>query len=259
MEQTSTPTSLELLDEQLDGVRAAVFRLLDHVRLRYYNPNDNVSGVVFIGFNPHRWDGLQDGGQRSLGEARRSWDAFYELASQAVRMSAPERTSRLEKPAGLLRRVIELDEKQGAPAATVDQIRALVQDRLRDISKLLHELPSAHGDGGRLLVPDTNALLFKPELADWRPPEGEWTVVLVPQVLRELDAIKMRTNDVGKKADGVIRRIKEYARRGDSFVGVSIAVRLSMREVAIDPDMSETLSWLQAGHGDDEGLAPVYR
>jgi predicted ribonuclease YlaK len=80
--------------------------------------------------------------------------------------------------------------------------------------------------------------------------------VLVPQVLRELDALKMR-RDIGPKAESVIRRIKEYARRGDSFVGVPIAGAMQMREVAIDPVMSDTLPWLQAGHADDQLLASV--
>lgn len=85
---------------------------------------------------------------------------------------------------------------------------------------------------------------------------GEWTVVLVPQVLRELDSLKMRPG-VGEKAAGVIRRIKEYARRGDTFSGVPLAPRLRLREVAVDADMTTTLSWLRAQHGDDELLASV--
>jgi predicted ribonuclease YlaK len=107
-------------------------------------------------------------------------------------------------------------------------------------------------------VPDTNALLYKPELESWKPPGGAWTIVLVPQVLRELDALKMR-RDVGPKAESVIRRIKEYARRGDSFVSVPIARRrnLQMREVAIDPDMTDSLPWLKANHADDQLLASV--
>jgi hypothetical protein len=47
------------------------------------------------------------------------------------------------------------------------------------------------------------------DLETWRPPGGAWTVVLVPQVLRELDTLKMRSGNVGEKADGVIRRVKE--------------------------------------------------
>jgi hypothetical protein len=256
MSPTAPPTSLELLQAQVEEVRSAFSRLLHHVQLDYHDVNAG-GAVMFLGWNPYRWGDLTAGGQRFVGEARRSWEPLYELAAQSVRLSAPERISRLEESAAFLQRIIEQDDTYGAPASSVDAIRAAVEQTLTGVGDLLRELPSAHGDGGRLLVPDTNALLFKPELADWSPPSGPWTVVLVPQVLRELDAIKMRSNDVGQKANGVIRRIKEYARRGDSFFGVPIAGSLTMREIAIDPDMSSTLSWLQAGHGDDELLASV--
>ncbi len=252
---TPPPTSLELLDQLITATSEAFAKLLDHVQLSYSDPNAGPSDVFFVGFNRHRWGELIDGGQRYVGDASKVLNSLEELAAQAVRVSAPERASRLDDPVALLRRVVEQDDTFGAPASTVEQIRGQVEETLTDIHDLLHELPSAHNDGGRLLVPDTNALLFKPELADWKPPAGKWTVVLVPQVLRELDDIKMRPGDLGKKADGVIRRVKEYARRGDSFVGVPIAGPLSMREVAIDPDMADTLPWLQAGHGDDELLA----
>lgn len=47
---------------------------------------------------------------------------------------------------------------------------------------------------------------------------------------------------VGEKAAGVIRRIREYARRGDTFSGVPLAPRLRLREVAVGADMTTTLS-----------------
>lgn len=50
---------------------------------------------------------------------------------------------------------------------------------------------------------------------------------------------------------------QEYARRGDTFSGVPLAPRLRLREVAVDADMTATLSWLRAQHGDDELLASV--
>jgi PIN domain len=249
------PTSLELLESQLSDVREVVDRLLESAQLSYYDPNVG-GGVIFLGWNPHRWGELKDGGQRDVGKARKSWQALHDLVAQAVRRSAPERLSRLEEPDRLLRCIIEQDNTHGAPGSSIEVIRRGVAKALDGIAELLHELPAAHGDGGWLLVPDTNALLYKPELASWQPPAGSWTVVLVPQVLRELDGLKMR-RDLGPKAEGVIRRIKEYARRGDSFVGVPIAGTLRLREVAIDPDMSDTLPWLQAGHADDQMLASV--
>lgn len=36
-----------------------------------------------------------------------------------------------------------------------------------------------------------------------------------------------------------------------------VAGSLRLREVAVDPDMTDSLPWLRAGHGDDELLASV--
>jgi hypothetical protein len=45
---TRTPTSLELLDEQVDLLGEAFSELLDHMQLRYWDPNAGSSGVAFI-------------------------------------------------------------------------------------------------------------------------------------------------------------------------------------------------------------------
>ncbi len=255
---SSTPQApliaVEMLDDRIADLGCVFMLLLNYVQLRYEDINAD-GGVFFVGWNKWRWGEPKEGAQPHVGTARQAWGSLSSLVAQAVRRSAPERLRQLEGPSELFRRIIEHDDERGAPAASVDGIRVAVSEALNEVRELLHGLPSAHGPGGRLLVPDTNALLYKPELADWTPPDGPWTVVLVPQVLRELDQIKMRPNELGKKADGVIRRIKEYSRRGDTFVSVRISDLLAMREVAIDPDMASTLPWLQAGHADDELLA----
>lgn len=231
--------------------------MLDHTSVKYHDINANSGGVFFVGYNPHRWGQLRDGAQRHLGDAREQWESLYQLATQAVRISAPERLKQLQAPEKLFSNIIEQSQaSSGAPASSVEKMREMVAEALQKVVELLAGLPSADRDGGRLLVPDTNALLFKPDLESWRPPSGPWTVVLVPQVLRELDQLKQRPN-VGEKAAGVIRRVKEYARRGDTFVGVKVSGQLQLREVAVDPDMGDTLPWLRAGHGDDEMLASV--
>ncbi|HVM14410.1 MAG TPA: PIN domain-containing protein [Egibacteraceae bacterium] len=252
------PTTLELLGRHVDEVRAAFDALLDHTQLRYDDINARSSGAFFVGWSPHRWGPPQEGAQRYFGEARKAWEVLHELAGQAIRRSAPERARPLEETDNLLRRIIEQDDTwAGAPGKSIDDIRQRVSESLQRLVDALGELPSAHRGGGRLLVPDTNALLFKPDLETWQPPDGAWTVVLVPQVVRELDALKLRRGDVGEKGASVIRRVKEYARRGDTFEGVPVAGSLRLREVAIDADMTDTLPWLRAGHGDDELLASV--
>ena len=252
------PTSLQLLRGQVEEVREVFGRLLDHTQLRYGDINARSSGAYVVGWSPHRWAPPMEGAQRYFGEARQTWQSLHDLAAQAVRRSAPERIAPLDDADELLRRIFEQDDGwYGAPGKTVDEIRARVDRCLQEVVELLEGLPAAHGEGGQLLVPDTNALVFKPDLESWRPPEGAWTVVLVRQVLRELDALKMRRGEVGEKAASVIRRVKEYARRGDTFKGVPVAGSLSLREIAIDADMTDTLPWLRVGHGDDELLASV--
>jgi rRNA-processing protein FCF1 len=252
------PTSLALLRQQIDEGREAVGRLLDHTQVVFDDINARADGFVVVGWMPHRWGPPKDGAQAHFGEARQTWQALYDLISQAVRRSAPERTQPLQSTDGLLRNIIEQSSTwQGAAGESVEQIRQRVDRSLKQLLALLEQLPAAHGAGGRVLVPDTNALLFKPDLETWHPPGGAWTVVLVPQVLRELDALKMRHGDLGEKAAAVIRRVKEYARRGDTFKGVKLGGALSLREVAVDPDMADTLPWLRGGHADDELLASV--
>jgi len=149
---------------------------------------------------------------------------------QAIRRSTPERMRPLEDADKLLRSIIEqTDRYSGAPGKSLDEIRQRVAGSLQRLADALADLPFAHSDGGRLLVPDTNALLFKPDLATWQPPDGARTVVLVLQMLRELDALKLRRGAVGEKATSVIRRVKEYARRGDTFEGVPVAGALAAR------------------------------
>jgi len=112
-----------------------------------------------------------------------------------------------------------------------------------------------------LVVADTSAFVANPNLNDWR---FDWcdsfTIIFVPTVLAELDQMKIthRNEDVRTKAEGVIRRIKELARRGDLHIGVPVLKNtITARSVAVEPNMSETLPWLNATINDDRFLASV--
>jgi hypothetical protein len=230
--------------------------LLDHSAIHYRDINAN-SNVVFLGWGPHRWTKLEPAAQRYVGDATQAREKFVELARRSVLASAPERVRAFDKAGRVFERVItERDKTAGAPASTVDGVREVVRNAIAAEMAVIEELPSAHRDGGQFLVPDTNALLFRPDIEQWSPPPGNWTIVLVPQVLRELDELKMRPH-LADKATSVIKRVKEYGRRGDTFTGVKVAGRLSLREVAVDADMSAAPTWLRAGHGDDELLASI--
>jgi rRNA-processing protein FCF1 len=253
--QTST---LERLRDMARAVEVAFDALLDHCAVNYDDINAGNSGVWFVGWNPYRWVPLEPSAQRHIGEATQALEQFEEMAGLAIRTSAPKRLKSFEKPRRTLQDIATQSDRTsgGVPGSTIDGAREAMRRALREQLAVVEGLPSAHGDGGQILVPDTNAFLFKPALETWNPPPGDWTVVAVPQVIRELDELKTRPS-VADRATRVIRRFKEYGRRGDTFKGVKVASRIWLREMPVDADMAAAPSWLRAGHGDDELLASI--
>jgi len=110
-----------------------------------------------------------------------------------------------------------------------------------------------------LAIPDTNALIANPDIEHWQF-DGfqQFQIVLTPTVLGELDKLKVnhRNQAVRDKATEVIRRIKEYRRRGILQEGVPIVKDLiTLRAIAPEPNMSQTLSWFDPNNNDDRFLA----
>ena len=82
----------------------------------------------------------------------------------------------------------------------------------------------------------------------------------LPTILKELDALKIthRVEEVRKKAEGLITRIKGYRGRGQLNEGVPLRKGVSMlRSVATEPNMAASLPWLDPGNDDDRLLASL--
>jgi PIN domain-containing protein len=258
---TETPAgTLGELFTLASELEAALNALLDHSSIRYSDINSGSSDVFVVGWNPHRWNALAGPGQYALGEARRLAEMWKEHAGKAIDVGAPERAREFEQRGASVGRVLRISDgaSDGAPASTIDGVRGAVSRALSQQRELLADLPTAHGTGGRLFVPDTNSLIYQPAIEGWRlAGEDPCIVVLVPQVIRELDELKLREGSVGDAATTMINKLKEYGRRGETLTGVPLKGKTQLREVAIDADMANTLSWLKAGHEDDELLASV--
>lgn len=175
------------------------------------------------------------------------WD---ELATNAILATMPTRRTSFDK-AGLVSRY--LVEQNGKGALPVRRLISALDKGLDDQLRLVEALPTAIGNNERLLVPDTNAILFRPDLEAWQL-DGAWTIVIVPQVTRELDERKDHPK-LGERARAFNGRLEDYERRGDTFVGVPLSGLLTVREVPIEADVSLAPKWLRAGHPDDRILA----
>jgi len=113
-----------------------------------------------------------------------------------------------------------------------------------------------------VIVPDTNALLFNPDIQNWSFDLIEkFSIVLMPTVLSELDKLKVdsRSESVRQKSEKLIRQIKEYKRRGKLTEGVTIVKnKIQLVAIAVEPKNSASLSWLDLDNNDDQLLASCF-
>lgn len=248
--RTDTSTLTRLYD-LADELEVSLFGILDASTVKFE------TFEMAIGWNDWRWGPMDDAGQPHAKAARATFAKWRALTTHAVRIGAPERESALTREEGIIERVIEQTNDWygiGAYEGGLDEVRRRVSAALDAQKQLLAGLPTAHGDGGRLVVAETSALLDRPDLQEWTFDGARCTVVVLPQVLSELDDRKRdpRTKDAAAK---VIRQMTEFGRRGDTLVGVPLSGRVEYREVATSPDMNATLPWLRADVPDDHIIA----
>lgn len=255
---TAAPVSgLEILEQRAAHARTALDGLLDHSSVHYDDVNARLTSIVFIGWNNWQWTQLPDAGQPAVKHAREATGRLRDFARAAVRVGAPDRVDQLDDAEKLLANVIEQPNgsyPQGTPAESIDAIRDKVTATLDQYLRVLRSLPTAQGDGERLLVADTSALLDRPLLQAWRADDECWTIIVLPQVLSELDERKRdsRTREAALK---VSRQLEDFDRRGDTFEGVPLAGKLRYRDVAVTADMTKTLPWLRPDVPDDVIIA----
>jgi hypothetical protein len=221
--------------------------------------NDPSSPVVVITGDPWAWVFTPE----SLPvrqSATQLLDRWEELGRRVLSAIAPETVDDFARHEPVLRAPLDLSDGADGPGAPEPAGAAqYVREALAAQVGVMDRVLGADVAAEMLwLVPDTNSLLKTPALELW---EGDQpvTIVIVPQVMRELDGHKLhhRNPDVRAKAQELIRRFDGYGRRGDTFDGVTIVGSLTYRELAVDADVHTSLSWLRPEHADDQLLASV--
>lgn len=115
--------------------------------------------------------------------------------------------------------------------------------------------------GEVIVVPDTNAIIAAPEPQHYSSvaESASFTFLLLPTVLAELDNLKnsARAPEFREKVGGVIRRIKGWRKQGKLSEGVVLHKTITVRAIAEEPNMRETLGWLDPLNRDDRIIASV--
>jgi hypothetical protein len=250
------PSLLTLLSNQLDLIEDALVDLVAQVPVRH-NDWSRHSGVLVVApnFSFGPLDEKAKAGRISAHKAWERWKAHLDLLLTNVPKAdaAPVRTalSSLDQWIGLSGSNWSLSPQHAHNAATIRQHTSALRHFL--------EVLAITGNAETLAVPDTNALIANPEAGDYGIFGGgdPVTVVFLPTVLGELDRLKIvhRNEDFRKKVESIIRRLKEFQRRGDVTEGVRAQGNVSVRFVAHEPRFEQTLPWLDKDNEDDRIIA----
>jgi len=146
----------------------------------------------------------------------------------------------------------------------IGTIKAAVCDMNRDFENIIRVLnllfPSDNPKP--IIIPDSNALYINPDIEEWCF-EGfdKFTIILTPSVFKDLDRHKIehRNEEVKTKAKKLINKIKDYRGRGSLIDGVPIITgRIDLKSIAVEPDFTKALKWLDPGNDDDRLIAEAF-
>ncbi len=249
-------TAAELLTEMAASLKElARVLLLQHTRLEE-DKDDPHSPIIVIRSGSHWWQPLGTEGSRLRSKLREEYQRFHALMAcllhkqpSAVQQSVTDTS----------RQIKEVVDQEGS--TWVKSTSEAYQRFEEAIETQLHLLTALYdgSEGEHVFVPDTNALLYNPHLEDWRfQGSRRFTLLLMPTVLSELDQLKVtgRNESVREKAQGLIRRLMEYRRRGDLNEGVVLRRDSHrLRTLAVEPDFRHSLPWLDPDNQDDRILA----
>ena len=256
-------TVLDNLTEEAERIRRLLEELFTHSSIRRVHNFGKRRDIVAVLVAQHSWQPLSDNGRQIQSKALEEYRRFYSVLQTLLR-EQPE--DALKKLKDSNQEVLEVIQQGGAtytPEARLDFEKAYTS--LAQQVELVNRLYGAPDDTV-VFVPDTNALLYNPDLEDWRFDDApQFTIVLTPPVLSELDLLKVnhRVESVRDKSEKIIRMVKEYRRRGKSSgrrlsEGVPLVKGVSnIMAIATEPDMDKSLPWLDAQNNDDRLLAGV--
>lgn len=252
-----------MTQSMLDLLRARAKRICEEgVRLigdfsGMHPVNTPGDSVVFVSISGNQfWNDLPPAGKQIQAKLLPEIDRFSELVRALTRNLPNGVQSDMQGSLKAIRDSVEQERPTWwkSQGEAVDGFRSLIEEIINTLENYCNG-----STGEALVIADTNALIHNPDIESWHFEEVErFTIVLTPTVLSELDKHKInhRNPQVREKASSVIRRIKEYRRRGSLHDGVVVVKgRVALRSIANEPSMAQSLSWLDSANADDRFLA----
>lgn len=258
------------LAEMVSAIKQSLARLLERSSV-YHQPTEvtpsrmvstpfgfeRQTGSIVVGYSG--WNALSAEATQAQSVALSEYEKFAMLARVLLQGQPQKIVAEFSAKDHFILSAIQ-QNRSPTHASSAEVLKAVNLSLDRQLA-LVSQLYDA-STGEACIVPDTNALLFNPSLEDWRFNEfPSFTIVLLPTVLAELDTLKVnhRVEDVRKKAEGIITRIKGYRGRGHLTEGVPLRKGVSgLLGWATEPRMETALPWFDNENADDRILASVF-
>lgn len=243
---------LELLHKRAERICADGVKLLGE----FSGIHSEDVQIHLVTMSNHFWRDLPPDGKRIQTNLLPQIDRFCELIRSLSRNFPGSIQSDISYTLNNIKSAVEQDHSTDWDTndEAVDGFRQLIDNIFKTLTEYCETSPDTF-----YVIPDTNALYDNTDIENWHFEDvKDFTIMLTPTILSELDNHKVnhKNKDIRNKAIKLIRKIKEYRRRGSLHEGVTIVKnKIALRSIAVEPDMSHSLSWFDNKNPDDRFLA----
>jgi rRNA-processing protein FCF1 len=253
----SVKSYVERLQEQLNDIEQKMLELLDASTISH-SDKDPDSYIVDIAL-PHYWGETDEKQKRLQMEVLKLYKPWIEHVRLLFLGATDEIAEQINETDTFVTDWVQKESIWDVPES-VEAAKAVFSRRIQSFVKLLQMLESPK-PRRIIVVPDTNALISCSDFANYQRVAGQpdFTLVIMPTVLSELDQLKITARDNGfrEKVKSIITRIKGLRVQGSLIEGVIINKTVTVRMEAREPDFGHTLSWLDSGNNDDKVVASI--
>jgi PIN domain len=246
------------LNEMAISIFGSIEGMLTHSSIQRWNTGHRERGAynVMTGGLDYKWLPMGLEGRQLQSKALEEYRRFLAIVSALLKEQPDQSLKTFDQSRQRITAIIE--QNTHTAFRSPSEAAIIARTELQSQVGLLSSLYDA-SSGQTVYVPDTNALIFNPQLEDWRFQDSRnFVIALIPTVLQELDELKVlhRNEVVRDKAEKLITRIKGYRTRGSLTVGVVLVRNVSqIIAMAVEPDMASSLPWLDPQNKDDRILA----
>ena len=244
---TNQKTFIERLEKQLDELCPLIDKMMDNSIIYYHNTNGMRGSIVSIG---HPVNHYSQKDERSQIVAREKFESFLEHVELLLLKANPETLKRTKETERKLIQFISQD-RNGVPNST-ESGKLFFRKQIEIFRQFLLLFKKERKE--LFLIPDTNAIIEYPDPKSYRKLFNEpFTFLIFPTILSELDQLKInhRNETFREKAKSVIKKLKGYRNQGDVLAGVVVDKSIIVKMVAVEPNFSNTLKWLDSNNNDD--------